>query len=170
MERARPELSALPFMADALGIVTEFFEAFDIPPFGLTLQDIVAYAMSRFERRAARIERARQGGLAMVEAAGDPAAELLEWVAERVGPLAVTRREGDLGALTLEVGHEQRPAAIMIAPEVLDQLLSMPVYQPSINGRQEVMVGYSDSAPFTDAQTATVLVRVPAKPTWTPAS
>lgn len=120
------ERSMNDLLAQALGIVTEFFEAFDVAPFGLTLQDTVTYAMSRFARRSARIERARQGGIAMVEAAGDPAAELLEWVAERVEPLAVTRRggEGGGGGLTLEVRHDQRPAAIVIAPEVLDHFLA----------------------------------------------
>lgn len=31
------------------------------------------------------------------------------------------------------------------------------------------VVGYSDTAPFGDAQTAIATLRVPAKPTWTPA-
>jgi ribonucleoside-diphosphate reductase beta chain len=118
------ERSMNDLLAMSLTIVTEFFEPYDVVPFGLTLQDIVSYAMSRFARRSARVERARHGGVAMVEAAGDPAAELLEWVAERVGPLPVLRQEGETGALTLEVRHEHRPAALSIAPEVLDHFLA----------------------------------------------
>lgn len=111
-------------LAHSLAIVSEFFEAYEVVPFGLTLQDTVTYAMSRFARRAHRIERAREGGPAMVDAGGDPTAELVEWVAERVEPLPVMRREGDAGALTLEVRHGERAAALMIAPEVLDHFLA----------------------------------------------
>ena len=129
------ERSMNDLLAMSLTIVTEFFEPYDVVPFGLTLQDIVTYAMSRFARRSARVERARHGGVAMVEAAGDPAAELLEWVAERVGPLPVLRQEGETGALTLEVKHEQRPAALSIAPEVLDHFLA-----------EEIVVALEESA------------------------
>ena len=48
IQRSMNDLLAL-----SLTIVTEFFEAFEVVPFGLTLQDVVSYAMSRFARRSA---------------------------------------------------------------------------------------------------------------------
>jgi ribonucleoside-diphosphate reductase beta chain len=110
-------------VARALGIVVEFFEPYAVAPFGLTLEDTVTFAMSRFARRSARVERARDGRRRSVEAAGDPAAEILEWLSEQVAPLAVTRADGDQGAVVLRIEHDQNASVLRVSPELLDLLL-----------------------------------------------
>lgn len=110
-------------LARGLGVVTEFFEPYTPVPFGLTLEDTITYAMSRFARRSARIERAQSGGATMLEAAGHPAVEIVEWLAEQVAPLVVTRADGGGGALVLRVEHDADAASLVLTAELLDQFL-----------------------------------------------
>jgi hypothetical protein len=110
-------------VARALGIVVEFFEPYGPVPFGLTLEDAVTYAMSRFARRSARVERARDGRRRSVEAAGDPAAEILEWLSEQVAPIPVTRAQGDEGSVVLRIEHDQNASSLRVPPELLEQFL-----------------------------------------------
>jgi ribonucleoside-diphosphate reductase beta chain len=49
----------------AMGTVGEIFEAYDPIPFELTPDDFLGFAMTQFERRFARIERARSGAVAI---------------------------------------------------------------------------------------------------------
>lgn len=46
----------------ALGIVEESFAPYDPVPFGLVPEELYAYAAEQFQKRYARIERARRGG------------------------------------------------------------------------------------------------------------
>ena len=108
-------------LAQALGIVTEFFEPYPRAPFGLTLEDTVSYAMSRFARRSARIERAQKGGVPAVERAGDPGQEMEEWLAERVAPGTVTRANGPGGILLLQVRHDAGPSSLLVTVDVLER-------------------------------------------------
>lgn len=48
----------------AMGTVGEIFESYDPIPFGLAPDDFLGFAMTQFERRFARIERARSGAVA----------------------------------------------------------------------------------------------------------
>ena len=47
----------------ALAIVSETFEPYEVPPFGLGEEEFVEYATSQFQKRLERIERAREHGL-----------------------------------------------------------------------------------------------------------
>ncbi|MCG8455616.1 MAG: hypothetical protein MI919_04990, partial [Holophagales bacterium] len=47
----------------ALGVVSELFEAYEELPFGLELDEFTTYAMTQFQRRFQRIEKARQQSL-----------------------------------------------------------------------------------------------------------
>ncbi len=48
----------------ALATVSETFDPYEVPPFGLTEEEFVEYATGQFGKRLARIERARDHGLA----------------------------------------------------------------------------------------------------------
>lgn len=50
----------------AVGIITEAFAAYDPIPFGLEVDDFVDYAMAQFQKRMARVERARGRALSEV--------------------------------------------------------------------------------------------------------
>ena len=117
------ERSMNALLARSLGIVAEFFEPYRVIPFGLTLDDAITYAMSRFARRSARIERVRGGGRRAVEVAGRPGIEVMEWLAEQVAPLVVTSADAGAGALVLRVEHDADVASVFLTPEVLDQFL-----------------------------------------------
>jgi ribonucleoside-diphosphate reductase beta chain len=49
-----------------LGIVEEVFAAYEVVPFGLERDDFLQYAMSQFQNRFNRIEKAREQTLAEV--------------------------------------------------------------------------------------------------------
>ena len=51
----------------ALATVSETFDPYEVPPFGLNEEEFVEYATSQFQKRLARIERARRQGLAALE-------------------------------------------------------------------------------------------------------
>ena len=51
----------------AIGVVNETFEAYDVPPFGLTVDEFVNFAMSQFQRRIQRVEKARHQTLEEIQ-------------------------------------------------------------------------------------------------------
>src|SRR5437016_182729 len=59
-----------------LGIVSEFFDAYDLMPFGITLDDTVQDAMARFAGRWVALEHAREDGRALAAPPPAPAVEL----------------------------------------------------------------------------------------------
>lgn len=70
-EHGEPVWEAIAARMDALlplaiGTIGEIFEAYGEMPFGLRLEEFTDYSMAQFQRRYARIERARQEGLAAV--------------------------------------------------------------------------------------------------------
>ena len=112
-------------LAGALGIITEFFEPYRPVPFGLTLEDTVSYAMTRFARRSTRIERAKERGATIALAATDPADEVAEWMEGRLAPVAVSlERDGKGGASVIRVQYDGEPASLTITGEVLDRYLA----------------------------------------------
>ena len=53
----------------ALGIVNETFDEYgDDPPFGLSREEFVGFALSQFQKRISRVERARGESLEQVYA------------------------------------------------------------------------------------------------------
>src|SRR5205823_1557019 len=79
-----------------LGIVSEFFEAYDPMPFGLSLDDTVQDAIARFASRWAALEGARAQGKALAGAVGTERTirDLLGWVGEQLQPAPIeVRRE-----------------------------------------------------------------------------
>jgi ribonucleoside-diphosphate reductase beta chain len=46
----------------ALSVVYETFAPYEVMPFGLELEEFVAFATDQYGKRIARIERARAGG------------------------------------------------------------------------------------------------------------
>jgi ribonucleoside-diphosphate reductase beta chain len=50
----------------AVAIISEVFSAYEVPPFGLVEEDFVNYAMDQFQKRFARLEKARGAGLAEI--------------------------------------------------------------------------------------------------------
>jgi hypothetical protein len=111
-------------LADALGVITEFFEPYHPLPFGLTLADTVSYAMARFARRSARIERAKDRGAAMAMAVAHPADEVLEWLEGEVAPRRVEIERTAAGPAVLRVRHEDASAALALSEEVLNRDLA----------------------------------------------
>ncbi len=51
----------------ALGVIDEAFSAYEQMPFGLQLETFTDYALGQFQKRLARLERARGAGLAALE-------------------------------------------------------------------------------------------------------
>jgi ribonucleoside-diphosphate reductase beta chain len=112
-------------LAVALGIITEFFEPYRPVPFGLTLEDTVSYAMARFARRSARIERAKERGAAIALESAEPADEVAEWLGEQLGPVAVTlERDGAGGASLIRVHQGGGHGSLAIAGDVLEGYLA----------------------------------------------
>ena len=106
-----------------LGIVSEFFEAYDPVPFGLSLDDTVQDAIARFAGRWAALEAAREQGRAV---AGPPGVEhtvrdVLGWVGEQLQPAPIeVRREGTSPVYTFHIG-QAGASALLITQEVLAQ-------------------------------------------------
>lgn len=57
-------------LGPAVGVIHEIFSRYPAMPFGLELDAFVDYAMGQFQKRSARIEKARNQSLADVEALG----------------------------------------------------------------------------------------------------
>lgn len=51
-----------------IGVVDEVFAAYDRAPFGLELEELVAFASDQFHRRVSRLQRAREEGSLVAEA------------------------------------------------------------------------------------------------------
>ncbi len=111
-------------LSDALGVITEFFEPYHPLPFGLTLEDTVTYAMTRFARRSARIERAKTRGVALALAAADPADEVLGWLESELAPRAVELERDGGGASVVRVHSDAGSASLAVPDDVLDQYLA----------------------------------------------
>src|SRR3989442_7406739 len=79
-----------------LGIVSEFFEAYDPVPFGLSLDDTVQDAIARFASRWAAVEGAREQGHALAGAVGTERTirDLLGWVGAELQPASIEVRRG----------------------------------------------------------------------------
>ena len=106
-----------------LGIVSEFFEAYDPMPFGLSLDGAVQDATTRFAARWAALEEVRAQGTARaaVPDADETVGEILKWVGQELRPAPVElRREGATPAYTLRVGPAGA-SALLITQEVLGQ-------------------------------------------------
>lgn len=107
-----------------LGIVSEFFEAYDPMPFGISLDETIQDTIARFAGRWAALERVREDGRALATLPTLPAAErtargVLEWVNAELQPEPVqVRREGASPVYTFHVGPGGA-AALLITQEVL---------------------------------------------------
>jgi len=112
-----------------LGIVSEFFEAYDPTPFGLSLDDTVQDAIARFANRWAALEGAREQGHALAGAVGTERTvrDLLGWVGAELQPAPIeVRREGSTPVYTFQVGPAGA-SALLITQEVLAQHTSTDV-------------------------------------------
>jgi len=104
-----------------LGIVSEFFEAYDPVPFGLSLDDTVQDAIARFASRWAALEGAREQGHALAGAVGTERTirDLLGWVGAELQPASIeVRREGSSPVYTFQVGPVGA-SALLITQEVV---------------------------------------------------
>ncbi len=106
-----------------LGIVSEFFEAYDPMPFGLSLDDTVQDAITRFAARWGALEEVRTQGRAR---ASTPSVEeavraVQKWVGVELRPMPVeVRHEGTSPVYTFHVGPTGA-SALLITQEVLGQ-------------------------------------------------
>lgn len=106
-----------------LGIVSEFFEAYDHMPFGLSLDDTVQDAIARFASRWAALEEAREQGRARAHTPGaeQVAHDILGWVGGQLQPASIeVRREGTSPVYTFHIGPAGA-SALLITQEVLAQ-------------------------------------------------
>ena len=113
-----------------LGIVSEFFEAYDPMPFGLSLDDTVQDAIARFASRWAALEGARAQGKALAGAVGTERTirDLLGWVGEQLQPAPIeVRREVSSPVYTFQIGLPLGASALLITQEVLAQHTSTDV-------------------------------------------
>lgn len=108
-----------------LGVVSEFFAAYDPMPFGLTLDDTIQDATARFAGRWVALEATRE----RVRAVASPPAPLadetvravLGWVGEQLQPVPVDmRHEGPGPVYTFQVGPTGT-SVLLITQEVLGQ-------------------------------------------------
>ena len=104
-----------------LGIVSEFFEAYDSMPFGLSLDDTVQDAIARFAGRWAALEGAREQGRALTGTVGAERTirDVLGWFGEEPQPAPIeVRREGSSPVYTFHIGPVGA-SALLITQEVL---------------------------------------------------
>jgi len=108
-------------LPDTLGVVSEFFQAYDAMPFGLTLEGTIEYTIARFHGRWASLEEARERSRGQDRARGDPAVrDVLAWVREQTQPHPVeVRLDGAAPIYSFRIGPEATPA-LLITREVLD--------------------------------------------------
>jgi ribonucleoside-diphosphate reductase beta chain len=115
-------------LPDALGVVTEFFQPYDVMPFGLTLGAVVEYTMERFAGRWSSLEEARERARSDRPATGRDATlrDVLAWLGEQVRPAPVDlRHDGTAKISTLRVGPEatgtgESGGALLITEQVLE--------------------------------------------------
>ncbi|HEX4627306.1 MAG TPA: R2-like ligand-binding oxidase [Gemmatimonadales bacterium] len=109
-----------------LGIVSEFFAAYDPMPFGLTLEETIQDATGRLAGRWAALEEARERGRARAAApeANETVRAVLGWVGKQLQPLPVElRHEGANPVYTFHIGPTGA-AVLLITQEVLGQYAS----------------------------------------------
>jgi ribonucleoside-diphosphate reductase beta chain len=110
-------------LPDTLGIVSEFFEPYDKMPFGLSLEDTIEYAMTRFAGRWSSLDeaRAKAGAATGVSVADEALRQVLAWLRDRTrgAPLVEVGREGTGGIYTFRLGPSGTPV-LLISREVLD--------------------------------------------------
>ncbi|HXF96249.1 MAG TPA: R2-like ligand-binding oxidase [Gemmatimonadales bacterium] len=107
-------------LPEALGVVNEFFTAYDPVPFGLSVDGFASFALARFAARTARLEEARALGPAA--AAPDPAiAAVRAWVEGEVRPAVVrVTFEATSGVYVFAAGRaDGGDAALLVSREVL---------------------------------------------------
>ena len=103
-----------------LGIVSEFFQAYDAMPFGLTLEATVEATMSRFAARWASLDAVRRRAPPAGPAAEEAVRRIAAWLAEQLRPAAIAARRDSSGAIcTFAVGPEGA-RALLVTAEVLD--------------------------------------------------
>lgn len=112
-----------------LGIVSEFFEAYDHMPFGLSLADTIEYAIGQFAARWAQLEEARdkihgRAGAARAvptEQEAGAVSEIRAWLADAIGSGPIELGLDATGrVLVFQVGPERTPR-LLITQDVLDQ-------------------------------------------------
>jgi len=106
-----------------LGIVSEFFEAYDPMPFGLSLDDTVQDAITRFAARWAALEEVRAQGRvrASTPSVEEAVRAVQKWVGVELRPMPVeVRHEGTSPVYTFHVGPTGA-SALLITQEVLGQ-------------------------------------------------
>src|SRR5207247_1410197 len=89
-----------------LGIVSEFFEAYDPMPFGLSLDDTVQDAIARFASRWAALDGAREQGHALAGAVGTEPCSRRSDVGSRLGARRGSPESRQLQPLPRETWQE----------------------------------------------------------------
>src|SRR6266704_2248877 len=108
-------------LPDTLGVVTEFFQPYDLMPFGLTLDAVIEFTMAKFAGRWASLEEARERARSSRAVPNPETAvrDILAWVGEQVRPAHVAMRKDGTGTIcTFHIGPDG--AALLITQEVLD--------------------------------------------------
>ena len=108
-------------LPDTLGVVTEFFQPYDLMPFGLTLDAVIEFTMAKFAGRWTSLEEARERARSTRAVPNPDAAvrDILAWVGEQVRPAQVAMRKDGTGTIcTFRIGRNG--AALLITQEVLD--------------------------------------------------
>ncbi|HKW41055.1 MAG TPA: R2-like ligand-binding oxidase [Gemmatimonadales bacterium] len=106
-----------------LGIVSEFFAAYDPMPFGLTLEETIKDASTRFADRWTALEEARQRRrpASRAQEANETVRAVLGWVGEQLQPVPVNvQRDGATPVYTFHIGPAGA-AVLLITQEVLGQ-------------------------------------------------
>jgi hypothetical protein len=114
-----------------LGIVSEFFAAYDPMPFGLTLEDIIQDATGRFAERWAALEGARERSRAhtVVPEANETVRAVLGWVGDQLQPVPVDlRRDRASPVYAFHIGPTGT-AVLLITQEVLGQYASTDIIE-----------------------------------------
>jgi ribonucleoside-diphosphate reductase beta chain len=101
-----------------LGVVNEFFQPYEVMPFGLTLESTVEYTIGRFSERWAALEQARERSAGVL--GGEEAVQrLVAWMREQAqAPAVDVRLDGAAPIYSFRV--EPAGAALLITQEVVD--------------------------------------------------
>lgn len=106
-----------------LGVVSEFFEAYDPMPFGLSLDHTVQYAVARFASRWASLEEVRQRERPGPgpRGAAETVRDVVAWLTKQLDPAPVAMQgAGADGVYTFHVGPGGA-SVLLITREVLDR-------------------------------------------------
>lgn len=101
-----------------LGVVNEFFQPYEVMPFGLSLQSTVEYTIERFSERWATLEQARERSAVVLE--GEEAVQRLAlWVREQAqSPAVDVHLDGAAPIYSFRIAPAG--AALLITREVVD--------------------------------------------------